>query len=407
MASEMSMALKIFAGPDTTKKTYKEYREWKVCIMAAVGIKHKGGGTAGINVFANESEKAKDTLDPDSNSLVYYMLIAATTGAARQLVLEAKPGDGRDAVIALDSVYLPNSEEDLETNLEEFQSLTFKNGIQLRQEVTRLYRDIDKVVKYPLSFYRRHILMLLPERFELFISIQKENTKSKEDIATLLAAIIQAERNMMAMASSRLEGANFARTATTTPLKQICGHCNREGHTKEKCYKILKPKCGHCNMEGHTKEKCFKIVGYPNKKTKLQANSATAVIQANLAAVEDTFISFGLMAQPFIDVDGTGNYQPYHGPIPGLITKFLKIGTTATKQPTPFALAVSTSTPPAHRPSRSQEMCNHCKDSGYIARGHTDVNCYRLHKHLAPKAGNPESTYLLPMRPPQQRRKAN
>ena len=47
MASEMSMALKIFAGPDTTKKTYKEYREWKVCIMAAVGIKHKGGGTAG------------------------------------------------------------------------------------------------------------------------------------------------------------------------------------------------------------------------------------------------------------------------------------------------------------------------------------------------------------------------
>ena len=252
MASEMSMALKIFAGPDTTKKTNKEYSEWKVCIMAAVGIKHKGGGTAGINVFANESEKAKDTLDPDSNSLVYYMLIAATTGAARQLVLEAKPGDGRDAVIALDSVYLPNSEEDLETNLEEFQSLTFKNGIQLRQEVTRLYRDIDKVVKYPLSFYRRHILMLLPERFELFISIQKENTKSKEDIATLLAAIIQAEHNMMAMASSRLEGANFARAATT-PLKQICGHCNKEGHTKEKCYKILKPKCAHCKKEGHTK----------------------------------------------------------------------------------------------------------------------------------------------------------
>ena len=133
--------------------------------MAAVGMKNKGGGAEGINVFAKEADKEKSTLDPDANSLVYYMLIAATTGAARQLVLEAKPGDGRDAVIALDSVYLPNSDEDLETNLEEFQTLVFRNGIQLRQDVTRLHREIDLAVhvKYPISFYRRRILSLLPE----------------------------------------------------------------------------------------------------------------------------------------------------------------------------------------------------------------------------------------------------
>ena len=71
-----------------------------------------------------------------------------------------------------------------------------------------------------------------------------------------------------------------------------------------------------------------------------------------------------------------------------LITEFLKIGAAATKQPTPFALAVS-STPPVH-PSRSREMCNRCKDSGYIARGHTETNCYRLNKHLAPKGWKPE-----------------
>ena len=71
-----------------------------------------------------------------------------------------------------------------------------------------------------------------------------------------------------------------------------------------------------------------------------------------------------------------------------LITEFLKIGAAATKQPTPFALAVS-SQPPVH-PSRSREMCNKCKDSGYIARGHTEANCYRLNKHLAPKGWKPE-----------------
>ena len=283
--AEMSMALKVFTGSDTTTKTYKEYREWKVCVMAAVGMKNKGGGAEGINVFAKEADKEKSTLDPDANSLVYYMLIAATTGAARQLVLEAKPGDGRDAVIALDSVYLPNSDEDLETNLEEFQTLVFRNGIQLRQDVTRLHREIDLAVKYPISFYRRRILSLLPERFELFVSTQREIPKLKEDVSILLAAIIQAERNIMATSVKREESANLIEVSKHDFKKKYCTHCNKAGHTEDLCY----------TLHGHPdKANICKTCGYHKPTSTNSISNSSASTQTSLIAqVEEEFVSFG------------------------------------------------------------------------------------------------------------------
>ena len=228
------------------------------------------GGDHHVEIFNQESVTAKADLKAASNSFVFYYLTTLLRGGALQMLQDITPGDGREAIIALDEAYASTGPEVISQTITEFTNLAFQDGEQYRREFNRIVKILsDNKVTFPDPYLRFKILDALPRSptFSAFSEVQKRDpTCAKQSVKILLAAVIEEERYQRASAQSTISAYIVQQRNNTAVTGRTCTHCHKRNHEEETCWKK------HPNLK-------------PIRKT--------TTTNANVAKLEDESLIFG------------------------------------------------------------------------------------------------------------------
>jgi hypothetical protein len=141
----------------------------------------------------------------------------------------------------------------------------WSRGISIRRQLIDLGVAVSDVT---LLMW---LLAGLPDEWKHFRSIAKYNTDANAGVFQMLRFLQQEEANVQK--ERKLPRATLHHTphlplappfvaSTLRSFTGTCWKCNQPGHRGFECTNPANV-CGHCGKSGHTKERCFHLHGFP------------------------------------------------------------------------------------------------------------------------------------------------